>query len=98
MVIESNEWLPEGKSDIMKIVLIARSYLLMKFVPSLICNMNETVQSEQSLILNEVFFLCRSLLQPEMDLKWVISEEERTRHDALFYSQKPQDRYLSGER
>jgi len=31
-----------------------------------------------------------------MDLKWVISEEERTRHDALFYSQKPQDRYLSG--
>lgn len=32
-----------------------------------------------------------------MDLKWVISEEERTRHDALFYSQKPQDRYLSGE-
>ena len=33
-----------------------------------------------------------------MDLKWVISEEERTRHDALFYSQKPQDRYLSGKR
>lgn len=33
-----------------------------------------------------------------MDLKWTISEEERTRHDALFYSQKPQDRYLSGER
>lgn len=32
-----------------------------------------------------------------MDLKWVISEEERTRHDALFYSQKPQDRYLSGK-
>ena len=31
----------------------------------------------------------RSLFQPEMDLKWVISEEERTRHDALFYSQKP---------
>lgn len=32
-----------------------------------------------------------------MDLKWIISEEERTRHDALFYSQKPQDRYLSGK-
>lgn len=40
----------------------------------------------------------RSLLQPEMDLKWVISEEERTRHDALFYSQKPKDQYLSGEK
>ena len=48
--------------------------------------------------INEVFFLCRSLLQPDMDLKWVISEEERTRHDALFYSQRPQDRYLSGTR
>lgn len=40
----------------------------------------------------------RSLFQPEMDLKWVISEEERTRHDALFYSQKPKDQYLSGEK
>lgn len=48
--------------------------------------------------INEVVFLCRSLLQPDMDLKWMISEEERTRHDALFYSQRPQDRYLSGTR
>lgn len=40
----------------------------------------------------------RSLFQPEMDLKWVISEEERTRHDALFYSQKPKDQYLAGEK
>lgn len=48
--------------------------------------------------INEVVFLCRSLLQPDMDLNWMISEEERTRHDALFYSQRPQDRYLSGTR
>lgn len=48
--------------------------------------------------INEVVLLCRSLLQPDMDLKWMISEEERTRHDALFYSQRPQDRYLSGTR
>lgn len=32
-----------------------------------------------------------------MELKWEISDEERTRHDALFYSQNPQGRYLSGE-
>lgn len=47
-------------------------------------------------LLFSIYF--RSLLQPEMDLKWVISEEERTRHDALFYSQKPKDQYLSGEK
>ncbi|XP_015747675.1 PREDICTED: trichohyalin-like [Acropora digitifera] len=33
----------------------------------------------------------------KMELKWEISDEERTRHDALFYSQNPQGRYLSGE-
>lgn len=32
-----------------------------------------------------------------MELKWEISDEERTRHDALFYSQNPQGRYLSGK-
>jgi hypothetical protein len=31
------------------------------------------------------------------DLKWVITEEERTRHDALFYSQNPKKGYLSGK-
>ncbi|XP_031567519.1 trichohyalin-like isoform X2 [Actinia tenebrosa] len=33
----------------------------------------------------------------DTDLKWVITEEERTRHDALFYSQNPKKGYLSGE-
>ncbi|KAK3706905.1 hypothetical protein QZH41_010761 [Actinostola sp. cb2023] len=31
------------------------------------------------------------------DLKHVITEEERTRHDALFYSQTPKKGFLSGE-
>lgn len=33
----------------------------------------------------------------DTDLKWVITEEERTRHDALFYSQNPKKGYLSGK-
>lgn len=64
---------------------------LMIWPSNLQINMNETSGQSYS-------FFRRSLLQPEMDVKWVISEEERTRHDALFYSQKPQDRYLSGKR
>ena len=34
----------------------------------------------------------------EEEVKWVIGEEERIRHDALFYSQKPRDGFLSGTR
>lgn len=30
------------------------------------------------------------------DLKYVITEEERTRHDALFYSQTPKNGLVSG--
>ncbi|XP_001635963.2 actin cytoskeleton-regulatory complex protein PAN1 isoform X2 [Nematostella vectensis] len=33
----------------------------------------------------------------DVDLKWIINEEERTRHDALFYSQNPENGFLSGE-
>lgn len=80
-----------------KFAFIIWRYVSMKFDPAW-STANMWTKDPAANFINEVVFLCRSLLQPDMDLNWMISEEERTRHDALFYSQRPQDRYLSGTR
>ena len=82
-------------------VIIDSSMLLFIYTLSIVPQRLATVASNRSI---SVRFRTwggssdRSQTDMVEEVNWKISQEERIRHDALFYSQKPRDGFLSGAR